>query len=428
MLIPKNTSVLIRRVPGLPRKPIVTTPLTDQDKPVAENKLEDVKATNCSFSGANPTVSEYLDELEWDEFGNDLYAIPEVAVVHSSNPVQCAPLPTKTDEDSKIKALFDTPALEWQCQNRDSFGAIRGFGRATGDRSGGRGFGRGGFLERTTPPLGYVCHRCKVPGHFIQHCPTNGDPDFDIKRVKPPTGIPKSMLMATDDGSYALPSGAVAVLKPNEAAFEKEIEGMPSTRSLGDLPPELYCPMCRAVMKDAVLTSKCCFKSYCDKCIRDHIISKSMCICGAANVLADDLLPNKTLRDTIVRILQSNNSSGDHGHVAFQAQVRDMDSARCPQPKILFPTQSATSKQKLGSEEVGNIKQKKKARLPLETTDVQWRLPQDFAAENYLMPVESPVFSFLIRAFRRLDHLYVLLGGSLEVLPSSACFERRFAV
>lgn len=55
-----------------------------------------------------------------------------------------------------------------------------------------------------------------VSGHFIQHCPTNGDPNFDIKRVKPPTGIPKSMLMATPDGSYALPSGAVAVLRPNE--------------------------------------------------------------------------------------------------------------------------------------------------------------------------------------------------------------------
>lgn len=52
----------------------------------------------------------------------------------------------------------------------------------------------------------------------------------------------------------------------NRAAFEKEIEGMPSTRSVGDLPPELHCPLCREVMKDAVLTSKCCFKSFCDKC------------------------------------------------------------------------------------------------------------------------------------------------------------------
>ncbi|MCH90628.1 E3 ubiquitin-protein ligase RBBP6-like, partial [Trifolium medium] len=40
---------------------------------------------------------------------------------------------------------------------------------------------------------------------------------------------------------------------------------MPSTRSVGDLPPELHCPLCSNVMKDAVLTSKCCFKSFCDK-------------------------------------------------------------------------------------------------------------------------------------------------------------------
>ena len=45
-----------------------------------------------------------------------------------------------------------------------------------------------------------------------------------------------------------------------------------------------------------------------------------MCICGATHVLADDLLPNKTVRDTIVRILEANNSSGDNGGSAFQPQ------------------------------------------------------------------------------------------------------------
>uniref|UniRef100_A0A5B6ZIS9 DWNN domain-containing protein n=1 Tax=Davidia involucrata TaxID=16924 RepID=A0A5B6ZIS9_DAVIN len=294
MLIPKNTSVLIRRVPGRPRMPIVT----EQDEPKVENKSEDAQPAKSSFLGADSSVTRYPEDSEWDEFGNDLYAIPEVLPVQSSNPIQDAPPPSKADEDSKIKALIDTPALDWQRQASDGFGPGRGFGRGMGGRMmGGRGFGRG--LERKTPPPGYICHRCKVPGHFIQHCPTNGDPTFDVKKVRPPTGIPKSMLMATPDGSYALPSGAVAVLRPNEAAFEKEIEGMPSTRSVGDLPPELHCPLCKEVMKDAVLTSKCCFKSFCDKCIRDHIISKSMCVCGATNILADDLLPNKTLRDTI---------------------------------------------------------------------------------------------------------------------------------
>ncbi|KAK1377174.1 DWNN domain-containing protein [Heracleum sosnowskyi] len=417
MLIPKNTSVLIRRVPGRGRArlPIITTPITtDQDKPVAENKLEDAEATKSSFSGVDPSVSKYPEEFEWDEFGNDLYSMPEVAPVQDA---PTAPPPSKADEDSKIRALIDTPALDWQCQNPDSFGGGgRGFGRGMGGRSGGRGFGRGGLLERTTPPPGYICHRCKVPGHFIQHCPTNGDSNYDIKRTKPPTGIPKSMLMATPDGSYALPSGAAAVLKPNEAAFEKEIEGMPSTRSVADLPQELYCPLCRAVMKDAVLTSKCCFNSYCDKCIRDYIISKSMCICGATNVLADDLLPNKTVRVTIVRILEANNSSGDNGGSAFQPQ--DMESARSPQRKIPSPkgaefpeaTHESRSAREPGSQmcppvadeemqqkpvsgEVGKKKKKKKARLPVGVTDMQWRPPQDFAAENYMMPMEPSGFN-----------------------------------
>lgn len=53
--------------------------------------------------------------------------------------------------------------------------------------------------------------------------------------------------------------------------------------------------------------------------IRDHIISKSKCVCGVS-VLADDLLPNKTLRDTINRILESGNSSAENAGSTFQVQ------------------------------------------------------------------------------------------------------------
>ncbi|KAF2304185.1 hypothetical protein GH714_028401 [Hevea brasiliensis] len=204
-------------------------------------------------------------------------------------------------EDSKIKALVNTPALDWQLEGSIGVGSRtqglngRGCGRMDGHSFGG--------LWKKTPPEGYICHRCKVPGHFIQYCPTNGDPNYDFKRVRPPTGIPKSMLVPNPDGSYVLSSSATAVLQPNDDAFKKEIFGcFPSKRSwsVSDLPPELLCPLCKQVMKDAVLTSKCCFKSFCDKCIRDHlIISKLKCVCGAANVLADSLIPNMTLRDTI---------------------------------------------------------------------------------------------------------------------------------
>lgn len=45
-----------------------------------------------------------------------------------------------------------------------------------------------------------------------------------------------------------------------------------------------------------------------------------MCICGATNILADDLLPNKTLRDTINRILESGNSSAENAGSTYQVQ------------------------------------------------------------------------------------------------------------
>ncbi|XP_010917745.1 E3 ubiquitin ligase PQT3-like [Elaeis guineensis] len=446
-MIPKNTSVLIRRVPGRPRKPIVTE--RDEMK-VVEDKVEDLPPASSTLVGDSSTM-KYPEESEWDEFGNDLYAIPEALPAQSIHPAVDVSPANKVDEDSKIKALIDTPALDWNRQTQEGYGAGRGFGRGMGGRMiAGRGFGRGG-LERKTPPAGYVCHRCKVPGHFIQHCPTNGDPNYDIKRVRPPTGIPRSMLMATPDGSYALPGGAVAVLKPNEAAFEKEIEGLPTTRTVSDLPPELHCPLCKEVMKDAVLTGKCCFRSFCDKCIRDYIISKSMCVCGATDILADDLLPNKTLRETISRILESTTSSTENA--GSLVHVQDMESARQVQPKNPSPTLSAASKgepkqvppadpspnamegeaasnvkganaetnssdkkvtanvikseavpesenaketlletfpvpeevqEKVLAGEQGKKKKKKKTRLAGNASDMQWRPYQDFGSENFV--------------------------------------------
>lgn len=61
-------------------------------------------------------------------------------------------------------------------------------------------------------------------------------------------------------------------------AFEKEMEGLPSTtRSVGELPPELKCPLCKEVMKDAALTSKCCFQSFCDKCKYSQRLFSAFC-------------------------------------------------------------------------------------------------------------------------------------------------------
>lgn len=53
------------------------------------------------------------EESEWDEFGNDLYSIPEVAPAQLGIPVVDASAASKIDEENKIKALVETPALDW---------------------------------------------------------------------------------------------------------------------------------------------------------------------------------------------------------------------------------------------------------------------------------------------------------------------------
>ena len=53
-------------------------------------------------------------------------------------------------------------------------------------------------------------------GHFIQQCPTNGNPVYDVKRVKAPAGIPRTRLRAEEGGSYMMPDGSTAAMQPDE--------------------------------------------------------------------------------------------------------------------------------------------------------------------------------------------------------------------
>jgi hypothetical protein len=48
--------------------------------------------------------------------------------------------------------------------------------------------------DNKTPPVNYICHRCSSPGHFINNCPTNGNPAYDFHKVKKATGIPRAFL------------------------------------------------------------------------------------------------------------------------------------------------------------------------------------------------------------------------------------------
>lgn len=74
------------------------------------------------------------------------------------------------------------------------------------------------------PPDSYVCFRCNSGGHYIQHCPTNSDPNFDKSRIRKTTGIPKTFLQAVKDEAIAAVSASTSQ-DSNETQMLMDAEG-----------------------------------------------------------------------------------------------------------------------------------------------------------------------------------------------------------
>ena len=54
------------------------------------------------------------------------------------------------------------------------------------------------------PPLGYICHRCRKPGHFKSKCPTLHDPNFvPLDNRRRTTGVPLSELRPARPDEHA---------------------------------------------------------------------------------------------------------------------------------------------------------------------------------------------------------------------------------
>ncbi|TKW13034.1 hypothetical protein SEVIR_5G073300v4 [Setaria viridis] len=226
-LVPRGSTVLVRRVAG-PLAEAIT---------VAASPPPPRKPTAPADGGASSSTVSSSSSAEDDE------------------------------EARAIDAVIDAARLEWGDQRR---------------YQGARRYGHRGTLEgRAAPPAGYVCHRCRVPGHFIQHCPTNGDPRYDIRAQAP--SMSSTSLLPTPPPVSTTPDDGV--------------------------PPELHCKICSKVMADAVVASRCCFGSFCDACIRGRIAAGSTCVCGARS-RADDLIPNLTLRATIAKLLATARPAG----------------------------------------------------------------------------------------------------------------------
>lgn len=187
-MVPKNASVVAKRSPAV-RAPTISA----------------VKKTPPPET---PSKSEPKEE-EDDGLGPGVFA-PEA---------------TEDAADAAISELVKGFGEVWRTDLNLQGGWRRGRGREVGAK-GRRGPVR--MPRSNLPPLGYICHRCNQPGHFIDECPTNGDPAYDFIRVRYPTGIPSSMLVQDEQGGLLMANGCRARLKPNTAKFLQEMKGVPS--------------------------------------------------------------------------------------------------------------------------------------------------------------------------------------------------------
>ncbi|KAK4049419.1 Protein mpe1 [Microbotryomycetes sp. JL201] len=146
------------------------------------------------------------------------------------------------------------------------------------------------YSEHKPPPPGYICYRCGQKGHWIQECPTNNDRAYDDRpRIKRTTGIPKSFLTVVEgpdapaegaapgaSGIMVTAEGGFVVAKPDSASWlaHRALTKNLSAKDVQDLAPtdpDLTCPICSKLLRDATLTP-CCSTSFCEECITNSLI------------------------------------------------------------------------------------------------------------------------------------------------------------
>lgn len=125
------------------------------------------------FNGRSQSAARYVSgRPRITKFKQQVAATPAM-------PKPEAAVDENISEEDRIKQMFENQSNVW-AQAQDELSQHKVVHYKPGNED--------------LPPPGYVCYRCGGKDHWIKNCPTNSDPNFEGKKIKKTTGIPRSYM------------------------------------------------------------------------------------------------------------------------------------------------------------------------------------------------------------------------------------------
>lgn len=229
-------------------------------------------------------------------------------------------------EEQRIANMFASQTSQWEHIQQEMAEAVPVY-RPT------QGHGGNGNNNETEgpPPPGYMCYRCGGRDHWIRNCPTNGDPNYEGKRLKRTTGIPRKFLknievdpstltaeemaqkgvMVTEDGQFVVQiADEVSWQDYQRKQKQRHVDSNEIIWEKGhfkDLTDDIKCPLTGGLLKNPVKTP-CCNKYVSKKAMEDHLVeSDFICpLCDKNDILLDSLIEdNKEIQDKIDKFIET---------------------------------------------------------------------------------------------------------------------------
>ncbi|KAF9934194.1 E3 ubiquitin-protein ligase rbbp6 [Mortierella alpina] len=333
-LIPRNTSILVARVPAKP------------GRGGAQRYLEGAGPIPRGGGMTRNVFERPGQNSQQDAMGGGVKVYKNTtSLLTEDGPPAPAVDTSHMTEEERTKFVFEQAASYWdKTQEGMASAPYRPLGKfqgATrnppigGQKPGGAPAAPGGVAQtgpyqrqpmeqqQRPPPNTYVCYRCGKKGeHWIQFCPTNNDKSFEPIGIKKTTGIPRSFLKTVESdtlqskkGVMVTQDGNLVVATTNDYEWKKFHEKSKGTLtseeaySTAPVPDDMRCPICHLMLKSAV-QAPCCGTNFCDECIRTYLVHPPKgedpfkCQNCSQYLVPDQLMPNAELRQRVEQHLR----------------------------------------------------------------------------------------------------------------------------